>query len=80
MGPEEAAGARDCDDEGMPPRRSIDAACGGGRDCAGAGELEGPELKRSMMFATFDWGPGVDVCGGGEEAEDPPPRMSASKS
>lgn len=59
----------------------MDAACGDGRDCAGAVELEGPELKRSIMFATFDCGPGVDVCGGGDAAdESPPPRMSASKS
>lgn len=37
-----------------PPSKSMDAACDGAYDCVGAGELDGPLLKRSMILATFD--------------------------
>ena len=41
-----------------PPSRSFEAACGGGRDCVGAGEVDGPLLNKSIMLATFDCGVG----------------------
>ena len=65
--------------EDSPPKISNDDA---GADCcdgAGPGVPVGPELNRSIIELTFDGGGDV-VCGGGDELEGPPPRISASRS